>query len=137
MPDRVPAQLWEFYLQLVQVEQAFKNVKGDLAVRPLYHQKDERIEAHIFVTFLAYCLHVTLGRRLKDLAPGLTPRSVLEKLGTMQMIDVHLPTTDGREVILTRYTQPEPEQRLLLERLKLKLPEQPPPKITAKQLASH
>ena len=137
MPDRVPAQLWEFYLQLVQVEQAFKNVKGDLAVRPLYHQKDERIEAHIFVTFLAYCLHVTLGRRLKDLAPGLTPRSVLEKLGTMQMIDVHLPTTDGREVILTRYTQPEPEQRLLLERLKLKLPEQPPPKITAQQLASH
>jgi hypothetical protein len=137
MPDRVPAQLWEFYLQLVQVEQAFKHVKGDLAVRPLYHQKDERIEAHIFVTFLAYCLHVTLGRRLKDLAPGLTPRSVLEKLGTMQMIDVHLPTTDGREVILTRYTQPEPEQRLLLERLKLKLPEQPPPKITAKQLASH
>ena len=137
MPDRVPAQLWEFYLQLVQVEQAFKHVKGDLAVRPLYHQKDERIEAHIFVTFLAYCLHVTLGRRLKDLAPGLTPRSVLEKLGTMQMIDVHLPTTDGREVILTRYTQPEPEQRLLLERLKLKLPEQPPPKITTKQLASH
>jgi len=129
--------LWEFYLQLVQVEQAFKHVKGDLAVRPLYHQKDERIEAHIFVTFLAYCLHVTLGRRLKDLAPGLTPRSVLEKLATMQMIDVHLPTTDGREVILTRYTQPEPEQRLLLERLKLKLPEQPPPKITAKQLASH
>jgi len=106
-------------------------------VRPLYHQKDERIEAHIFVTFLAYCLHVTLGRRLKDLAPGLTPRSVLEKLGTIQMIDVHLPTTDGREVILTRYTQPEPEQRLLLERLKLKLPEQPPPKITAQQLASH
>jgi len=137
MPDRVPAQLWEFYLQLVQVEQAFKHVKGDLAVRPLYHQKDERIEAHIFVTFLAYCLHVTLGRRLKDLAPGLTPRSVLEKLGTMQMIDVHLPTTDGREVILTRYTQPESEQRLLLERLKLKLPEQPPPKITTKQLASH
>ena len=137
MPDRVPAQLWEFYLQLVQVEQAFKHVKGDLAVRPLYHQKDERIEAHIFVTFLAYCLHVTLGRRLQDLAPGLTPRSVLEKLGTMQMIDVHLPTTDGREVILTRYTQPEPDQRLLLEKLKLKLPEQPPPKITAKQLASH
>jgi hypothetical protein len=137
MPDRVPAQLWEFYLQLVQVEQAFKHVKGDLAVRPLYHQKDERIEAHIFVTFLAYCVHVTLGRRLKDLAPGLTPRSVLEKLGTMQMIDVHLPTTDGREVILTRYTQPEPEQRLLLESLKLKLPEQPPPKITAQQLASH
>ncbi len=136
MPDRVPAQLWEFYLQLVHVEQAFKHLKGDLGLRPLFHQKQERIEAHIFVAFLAYCLHVTLGRRLKDLAPGLTPRSVLEKLGAMQMIDVHLPTTDGREVILTRYTQPEPDQQMLLEKLKLKLPEQPPPKITAKQAAS-
>jgi DDE family transposase len=136
MPERAPAQLWEFYLQLVQVEQAFKHLKGDLAVRPLYHKKEERIEAHIFVAFLAYCLHVTLGRRLKDLAPGLTPRSVLEKLAAMQMIDVHLPTTDGREVILTRYTQPEPEQRMLLEKLKLKLPAQPLPKITAAQVAA-
>lgn len=99
----------------------------------IYHQEPERIEAHIFIAFLAYCLHVTLGRRLRDLAPGLTPRSVLEKLGAMQMLDVHLPTTDGREVILTRYTQPEPDQRLLLERLKLKLPEHAPPKITAAQ----
>ena len=131
--DQAPAQAWEFYMQLGQVEQAFKHLKGDLAIRPLYHQKLERIEAHIFVAFLAYCLHVTLGRRLKDLAPGLTPRSVLEKFGAMQMIDVHLPTTDGREVILTRYTQPEPEQQVLLEQLKLKLPEQPPPKITAAQ----
>ena len=133
MPERPPAQLWEFYLQLVAVEQAFKHLKGDLGLRPIYHKKEERIEAHIFVAFLAYCLHVSLGRRLKDLAPGLTTRSVLEKFGAMQMIDVHLPTTDGREVILTRYTQPEPDQRILLEKLKLKLPEQPPPKITAKQ----
>jgi len=133
--DRARAQLWEFYLQLVQVEQAFHHLKGDLGLRPLYHQKQERIEAHIFVAFLAYCLHVTLGRRLKDLAPGLTPRAVLEKFAALQMIDVHLPTTDGREVILTRYTQPEAEQRLLLEQLKLKLPEQPPPKITAQQVA--
>jgi hypothetical protein len=135
MPDRDGSQLWEFYLQLVQVEQAFKHLKGDLAVRPLHHKKEERIEAHIFLSFLAYCLHVTLGRRLKDLAPGLTPRSVLEKFAAMQMIDVYLPTTDGRNVILTRYTQPEPEQRLLLEKLKLKLPAQPPPKITAAQVA--
>jgi transposase len=134
MPERPPEQLWQFYLQLVQVEQAFKHLKSDLALRPIYHKKEARIEAHIFVAFLAYCLHVTLGRRLRDLAPGLTPRSVLEKLAAMQMIDVHLPTTDQREVILTRYTQPEPEQRLLLEKLKLKLPEQPPPKITARQV---
>lgn len=135
LPERPPEQLWGFYLQLVQVEQAFKHLKGDLALRPIYHQDPDRIEAHIFIAFLAYCLHVTLGRRLQDLAPGLTPRSVLEKLGAMQMLDVHLPTTDGREVILTRYTQPEPDQRLLLDRLKLKLPEQLPPKITAAQVS--
>ena len=133
MPARPPEQLWEFYLQLVQVEQAFKHLKGDLGLRPIHHQNLARIEAHIFIAFLAYCLHVTLARRLRDLAPGLTPRAVLEKLGAMQMLDVHLPTTDGREVILTRYTQPEPDQRLLLEKLKLKLPEQPPPKISAAQ----
>jgi hypothetical protein len=136
MPERLPEQLWEFYLQLVQVEQAFQHLKGDLVLRPIHHKKETRIEAHIFIAFLAYCLHVTLGRRLRDLAPGLTPRSVLEKLGAMQMINVHLPTTDNREVILTRYTQPEPEQRLLLEKLKLTLPEQPPPKITAAQAAA-
>ena len=123
-------------MQLTHVEEAFKHLKGDLALRPFYHQKQERIEAHIFVAFLAYCLHVSLGRRLKDLAPGLTPRSVLDKFKAIQMLDVHLPTTDGREVILTRYTQAEPDQQLLLEKLKLQLPEQPPPKITAAQVAT-
>jgi hypothetical protein len=136
MTGRTDAELWDFYIQLAQVEEAFKHLKSDLVLRPIHHQKEERIEAHIFVAFLAYCLQVTLTRRLKDLAPGLTARSVLEKLAGLQMIDVHLPTTDGREVILTRYTQPEPEQRLLLEKLKLTLPEQPPPKITARQLAT-
>jgi transposase len=136
MPQRPAAELWEFYMLLARVEEAFKHLKTDLVLRPIHHKKEERIEAHIFVAFLAYCLQVTLTRRLKDLAPGLTARSVLEKLAGMQMIDVHLPTTDGREVILTRHTQPEPDQRLLLEKLKLTLPEQPPPKITAQQLAA-
>jgi hypothetical protein len=131
-----PAKLWEYYLQLVRVEEAFKTLKGDLAIRPIFHQREHRIEAHIFVAFLAYCLHVTLGHRLKHLAPGLTTRSVLEKFCAVQMIDVHIPTTDGRELALTRYTQPETELRLLLERLKLILPPQPPPKITPAQLAS-
>ena len=126
-----PAQLWHLYIQLTQVEEAFKNLKGDLALRPLFHQKEARIEAHIFVAFLAYCLHVTLRRWLRDLAPGLTPRSVLDKFRSLQMIDVHLPTTDGRKVILSRYTQPEKDQQLLLNQLKLQLPEQPPPRITA------
>ena len=126
-----PAKLWSHYLLLGAVEEAFKNLKGDLAIRPVFHQLEARIEAHVFIAFLAYCLHVTLARRLHALAPGLTPRSVLEKFAVMQMIDVHLPTTDGRELVLTRYTEPEPELRLLLEKLKLELPAQPPPKITA------
>ena len=124
-----PQALWNLYIQLTQVEEAFKNLKGDLALRPLFHKKQERIEAHIFVAFLAYCLHVTLRRWLRDLAPGLTPRSVLDKFRSLQMIDVHLPTTDHREVILSRYTQPEKELQLLLTQLKLQLPQQPPPKI--------
>jgi transposase len=131
LTEEPPAQVWHIYIQLTQVEEAFKNLKGDLSLRPIFHQKEVRIEAHIFVAFLAYCLHATLRRWLRDLAPGLTPRSVLDKFRAVQMIDVHLPTTDGRQVILKRYTQPEKELQLLLNQLKLQLPEQPPPKITA------
>jgi transposase len=127
-----PAQLWTFYTQLTEVEQAFKELKHDLSIRPIYHFREERIEAHIFVAFLAYCLQVTLKNQLRRAAPGLTPRAVLEKFKTMQMVDVHLPTTDGRDLILSRYTQPEPEHRLLLDHLRLTLPAQPPPKITAR-----
>ena len=131
LTDDDPAKLWSLYLQLVSVEEAFKNLKGDLAIRPLFHQLEARIEAHIFIAFLAYCLHVTLGRRLHALAPGLTPRSALEKFAAVQMIDLHVPTTDGRELMLTRYTEPEPELRLLLDKLKLALPAQPQPKMIA------
>jgi len=128
---RTPEELWQFYIQLTEVEAAFKSLKDDLSLRPIFHQLEHRIEAHIFISFLAYCLHVTLRRRLRDLAPGLTSRSVLEKFATIQMLDVHLPTTDARTVILSRYTHPEPDVQLLLQRLKLELPAQPPPKITA------
>ena len=131
-----PAKLWSLYLQLVNVEEAFKNLKGDLAIRPIFHQSEKRIEAHILVSFLAYCLHITLTQRLRSLAPGLTARSALEKFAAMQMIDVHLPTTDGRQLIMTRTTQPQPELQLLLDKLKLQLPAQPPPKITPAQVAA-
>jgi transposase len=131
-----PAALWSYYIQLVQVEEAFRTLKGDLAVRPIHHQEPWRIEAHIFIAFLAYCLHVTLARRLKALAPGLTPRSLFEKFAAVQMIDLHIPTTDGRELQLTRTTQPEPELTLLLSRLRLELPNQPPPRITDAQAAA-
>ena len=130
-----PALLWQYYIQLVAVEQAFKNLKRDLAIRPVFHQDERRIEAHIFIAFLAYCLHVTLQRRLHALAPGLTVRSALEKFAAVQMIDVHLPTTDGRELLLTRYTQPEPEFQLLIQRLKFQLPPQPPPRIATAAVA--
>lgn len=129
-PLRPPAKLWQFYLQLTDVEQAFRELKGDLAIRPVHHQRDRRIEAHIFVSFLAYALQVTLKARLKKSASGLTPRAVLEKFAAMQMLDVNLPTTDGREVILSRHTHPEKELQLLLDQIKLTLPDQPPPRIT-------
>lgn len=129
LTENDPALLWQYYTQLVAVEEAFKNLKGDLAIRPIFHQEERRVEAHIFVAFLAYCLQITLQRRLHALAPGLTARSALEKFAAVQMIDVHLPTTDGRELLLVRYTQPEPELRLLIQQLKLQLPPQPPPRI--------
>jgi transposase len=126
-----PAHLWQFYIQLVEVEAAFKTMKDELQLRPIHHQLERRIEAHIFVAFLPYCVHVTLRARLKPLAPGLTPRAVLDKLAAVQMLDVHFPTTDGRTLILSRYTELNAEQKLLLKQLKLELPPQPPPRITA------
>ena len=135
LTENDPALLWQYYIQLVAVEEAFKNLKGDLAIRPVFHQDARRIEAHIFIAFLAYCLQITLQRRLHALAPGLTTRSAVEKFAAVQMIDVHLPTTDGRELLLTRYTQPEPELKLLIQQLKLQLPPQPPPKIAPAAVA--
>ena len=126
-----PAELWRFYIQLVEIEAAFKTMKGDLHLRPIHHQLEHRVEAHIFVAFLAYCLHATLRARLKPLAPGLTPRAVLDKFATVQMLDVHFPTTDGRTLILNRYTELTADHKLLARQLKLDLPPQPPPRITA------
>ncbi len=134
---REPAQLWQFYIQLVEIEAAFKNLKDDLQLRPIYHQLQSRIEAHVFVAFIAYCLHVTLKARLRPVAAGLTPRAVLDQFATMQMLDVKFPTTDGRALILSRYTEPETDHRLLLEQLKLTLPPQPPPRISARGQPLH
>ena len=126
-----PVQLWQFYIQLVEIEAAFKNLKDDLQLRPIYHQLQHRIEAHIFVAFISYCLHVTLKARLRSVADGLTPRAVLDKFATLQMLDVKFSTTDGRTLILSRYTEPDTDHKLLLEQLRLTLPPQPPPRITA------
>jgi transposase len=128
-----PELLWRCYMQLVFVEEAFRTLKGDLGLRPIYHQKPERIEAHLFVAFLAYCLSITLRQRLKALAGGLMPRVVFEKLATLQLLDVRVPTTDGRELLLVRRTEPDRDVALLLARLNLALPPQPPPRIVAPQ----
>jgi transposase len=126
-----PAVLWTRYIQLTNIEAAFRSLKSDLGLRPIYHRKESRVEAHIFVAFLAYCLQVTLKNRLQIHAPGLTPTQVLEKLASIQMIDVWIPTCDGRWLVLPRYTQPAKELAMLMEKLNLALPSQPPPRITS------
>ena len=126
-----PAVLWDRYMQLTQIEAAFKCLKSELGIRPIYHQLEHRVEAHILVAFLAYCLSVTLKHRLQAHAPGLTPRAVLEKFASIQMLDVSFPTTDGRCLTMPRYTEPADDVALLLHQLKLTLPNQPPPRIAA------
>jgi hypothetical protein len=121
---------------LTEVEEAFRNLKGDLAIRPIYHQLEHRVDAHIFVAFLSYCLHVTLRQLARTHAPGLTPRSILEQMKAIQMIDVHIPTTDGRELKMSRHTKPDNAQQLLLSQLKMQLPPQPLPEISAGNLRS-
>ena len=130
-----PARLWGFYLQLVHVEEAFRTLKGDLALRPIFHQKEARIEAHIFLAFLAYCLQVTLTQRLQPHASGLTPRSVLDQLKALQMLDVRVPTTDGRWLHMARVTQPDKTQQVLLAQLDLQLPAQPLPILGPRELS--
>ena len=129
-----PRAMWERYIVLTEIEAAFKCLKSDLAIRPIHHQLEHRVEAHIFVAFLAYCLMVTLRQMLAPHAPGLTAKAVLETLATIQMVDVWLPTTDGRSLVLPRHTQPEPEHKMLLSCLGLSLPPQPPPRITTEQI---
>ena len=126
-----PAVLWTRYVQLTQIEAVFRSLKSELGIRPVYHRLEHRVDAHILVAFLAYCLQVTLKNRLRLQAPGLTPAAVLDKLPAIQMIDVWVPTVDGRWLILPRYTQPEKDTLLLLQKLHLELPVQPPPRITS------
>ena len=126
-----PETVWESYLLLTRIEQAFKELKGELSIRPIWHQLEKRIEAHIFVSFLAYCLHTTLRNLARERAAGLTSDAILKKLSSIQMIDIHLPTTDGRHIVMSRYTQPEKDVSLLLAQLGLSLPDQPPPKVYA------
>jgi transposase len=126
-----PSELWTRYVQLTEIEAAFRVLKSELEIRPIYHRTGTRVDAHIMVAFLAYCLMVTLKERLKASAPGLTGKAVLEKLSTIQMLDVVIPTTNGKSLEMRRYTQPEQDHKLILEKLKMRLPKQPPPRIRA------
>ena len=128
-----PSVLWTRYVQLTQIEAVFRSLKSDLGIRPIYHQLEHRADAHILIAFLAYCLQVTLKQRLLLHAPGLTPPAVLEKLADIKMIDVWIPTVDQRWLILPRYTQPSPDTKLLIEKLRLELPNQPPPRLVAQK----
>jgi hypothetical protein len=130
LSDKEPDWLWRLYMLLVEIEAVFKSFKNDLGLRPIYHSVESRVEAHIFVCFLAYCLQVTLRQRLAALAPGLTPRAVLETLAEVQMLDLELPTSDGRWLVMSRYTRPGKAVELLLARLKMQLPDQPPPRLS-------
>jgi len=136
LPDSVPqdgVSLRQMYMQLVQVEQAFQHFKTDLAIRPIEHQLQSRVEAHILVGFLGYCLLASLRMKLRPAAAGLTVRAVLEKLADIRMVDVCIPTTDGRLLVMPRYIEPEAEQELVLDKLNLRLPAQPPPRIRGGQ----
>ena len=128
-----PSVLWTRYVQLTQIESVFRSLKSELGIRPIYHQLEHRADAHILIAFLAYCLQVTLKHRLLLHAPGLTPTAVLEKLAEIKMIDVWIPTVDQRWLILPRYTQPSPDTKLLIEKLRLELPNQPPPRLVAQK----
>jgi transposase len=121
--------LWKWYMQLVRVEEAFKTLKGDLNLRPIHHQLQSRVEAHILVAFLGYCLSSSLRMKLSAAAPGLTPRAALASLSAIQRLEVQVPTSDGRVLVMPRYTEPEAQQNMILDLLKLTLPPQPPPRI--------
>jgi transposase len=130
-----PAVLWTRYVQLTQIESVFRSLKSELGVRPIYHQREHRADAHVLIAFLAYCLQVTLKNRLMIHAPGLTPAAVFEKLATIQMVEVWIPMLDGRWLVLPRHTQPEKDVQALLDQVKITLPSQPPPRIKSPQIA--
>jgi transposase len=115
-------ELWTKYIQLTEAEAAFRALKSELAVRPVFHQLERRAKAHLLVAFLGYALWVTLKHLLHRRGTGLTPVKALALLGTLQSADIVLPTTDGREIRLRRVVTPTPEQQALLDQLEIIIP---------------
>jgi len=131
-----PAVLWTRYVQLTQIESVFRSLKSELGIRPIYHQLEHRADAHVLIAFLAYCLQVTLKNRLQIHAPGLTPAAVLEKLATIQLVEVWIPMVDGRWLMMPRHTQPDKDVQAVLDHLRISLPVQPPPRIKASSIST-
>ena len=134
MTDADPSTLWRQYMIQGEIEQSFREVKNDLGLRPVYHQLDGRIKAHVFVSYVAYCLQATLKNLTRSKAGGLTPRQIFEKMKKIYMVDVRIPTTDGREIVMQRYGEPKDDVVLVLSQLGLNLPTQPPPKIDGRAI---
>ena len=132
LPECDPKTLWKKYMIQGEIEYAFRELKNDLGLRPVYHQLEDRIEAHIFTAFMALCLLQTLRAIAREHAPGLTPRQIIEKFRAVKMVDVVMPTTDGRIVTLPRYVEPKEDVAILLDRLGLTLPAQSPPKVSSR-----
>ena len=120
--DASEADLWTMYIQLTQVEDAFRTHKSQLDMRPIYHQKEDRVQAHILICFLAYCLWKMLEQWQRQAGLGNSPRTILEELGHIQSGDIVLPTTTGERIRLRSIVRPEKPQKILLERLGLVLP---------------
>ncbi len=114
--------LWKKYIQLTEAEAAFRALKSALLIRPLFHQLERRIKAHILVAFLGYALWVTLKHLLERKHSRLSPAQALALLSTLQSADIVLPTTDGREIRLRRVATPDPQQQQLLDQLGLSVP---------------
>jgi transposase len=124
-----PATLWRQYIQLTEVEAVFRALKSDLAIRPIWHFTPRRVEAHIMVAFLGYCLWIALKAKLRGAAPSLTPWQLLDQFARIQMVEVWFKLRAGGCICLERITQPEPAQAALIDQLGWPLPQQPPPKI--------
>lgn len=132
-----PDILWRQYIQLTDVEDAFRVLKSELAIRPIWHRLDRRVEAHIMIAFLGYCLWVYLKQRLRTFAPSLTPARVIESLSGIMLVEVWFDLRKGGKICLPRMTEPEADQALILHCLGWELPSQPPPKIYEKDLPQH
>jgi len=124
--DWPPEDLWQAYMQLTQAEAAFRIHKSDLAIRPIWHQKTQRVQAHILVCFLAYVLWKTLGQLCRQAGLGSEPRRVLEELSKIRLVDVVLPTRQGIDIRKRCVARPDDHQQILLQKLGLTLPEQLP-----------